>query len=106
MGQLLVHFNENEISLFDAVERVYADRDLKLYTRTISTWDPECQARPETSKARFFEEFNTLPKAISDYNFIKGHKVGDAKSLEFTNIFLGPVAWQTLWLAISWLISC
>ena len=68
MGQLLVHFNENEISQFDAVERVYVARDLKLYARTVSIWNPECQARPETSKARFFDESNTATSAISEAN--------------------------------------
>ena len=69
MGQLLVHFNENEIwQVYDAVERVYLARDLKLYARPVSVWNPECQARLETSKARFYHESNTVTSAIGEAN--------------------------------------
>ena len=54
LGQLLLHFSEEEISQFEAVELIYVDRNLKLYVRTVSTWNPECQVRPELSKAQFF----------------------------------------------------
>ena len=42
LDQLLVHFNLSDISAYDNLEVVYAARDLKLWTRSTTTWNPEC----------------------------------------------------------------
>ena len=65
--------------------------------------DSRCQARPETSKASFFEESYS---AIKAFNIWYSPNRKEQKSIEFKFLFLGPVAWQTLYLAIIWLISC
>ena len=42
LDQLLVHFNLSDISAYDNLEVVYEARDLKLWTRSTTIWNPEC----------------------------------------------------------------
>ena len=103
---------------------MYADRDLKLYARTVSSWNPECQARPESSKARFFQESNLITHTISEANsdriglllngrnrkgnslLKKGINDEKKKAIAYPWIQFGFVAFQTFCLSLYWLISC
>ena len=98
-GQLEFHFNFLEISQFEAVEKVYAERELKLYTRTVSSWDSQCQANQETSKARFFSESNTVISEINDANQRRSGKIN--RLYEYEKSHMWPLMFQILFISVQ-----